>query len=143
MTMHAAISQAHQLKSLDPLIQNIPYANLLGIKASLIKDEILFHLPSSQAHIGNPTLPAMHGGVVGGFMEISAALHLMYSMEVQAAPKVINFSIEYLRAGFLVDTYARCQIVRLGRKVAHISATCWQADENKPIATSRTHFLLK
>lgn len=143
MKMQTAILQAHKLKSLNPLIQNIPYANLLGVKASLIKDEILFHLPSSQTHIGNPTLPAMHGGVVGGFMEISAALHLMYRMEAHEAPKVINFSIEYLRAGFILDTYARCQIVRQGRKVAHISATCWQTDENKPIATSRTHFLLR
>ena len=69
--------KARQLESLTSLIEKIPYAKFLGIQAKIEGGEIEFHLPPSRSHIGNPTLPAMHGGAVSGFMELSAALHLL------------------------------------------------------------------
>lgn len=142
MIMRNAVIKARQLQSIDPLIAAIPYAGLLGIRAKIEGHDIGFHLPPSRSNIGNLTLPAMHGGAVSGFMELSAALHLIYVMEASTVPKVVDFSIEYVRAGLLVDTYARCQVVRQGRKVAHVAVICWQAAEDKPIATARAHFLL-
>lgn len=134
--------EARQLESLTSLIEKIPYAKFLGIQAKIEGGEIEFHLPPSRSHIGNPTLPAMHGGAVSGFMELSAALHLLYVMKTPKIPKVVDFSIEYVRAGTLVDTFARCEVVRQGRKLALVAVTCWQADEKKPTATARVHFLL-
>ena len=135
--------KARQLESLGSLINKIPYAKFLGIQAKIEGDEIGFHLPPSRSHIGNPTLPAMHGGAMSGFMELSAVLHLLYVMEAPKIPKVVDFSIEYVRAGVLADTFARCEVVRQGRKLALVAVTCWQADEKKPIATARVHFLLQ
>jgi len=50
------------------LIESIPYAKTLGIEAELDGEGLLLVLPFLKSNIGNPTLPALHGGAIGGFM---------------------------------------------------------------------------
>ena len=106
--------------------EKIPYAKFLGIQASVENDDILFTLPAQPMLVGNPTLPAVHGGVVGAFMELSAIFHLVAKMERPAMPKTINFSLDFLRPTRLQDTYARCSLERQGRHIANLSVTTFQ-----------------
>jgi acyl-coenzyme A thioesterase PaaI-like protein len=123
-------------------LDRIPYAVYLGIRAEVQEQDILFILPGDRKLIGNPTLPALHGGVVGAFMEQAAALHLIARMAEPVLPKVINFSLDYLRPARLRDTYARCSVIRQGRQIANVSITAWQDDMEAPNAIARTHFLI-
>ncbi len=125
----------------DPnlLLEAIPYARLLGMKAQSVS---LFHLPPSKSNIGNPTLPALHGGAVGGFMEMAAIAHTMMIMDVLRVPKVIGFSISYIRPGRFLDTYARCEVERFGRKMVNVGIQAWQEDEKVHIAKASVQFLL-
>lgn len=50
-------------------LEKTPYAVYLGIRAEVECNDILFVLPADRKLVGNPTLPAIHGGVVGAFME--------------------------------------------------------------------------
>jgi hypothetical protein len=68
---------AHARGDYAPLLQLIPYAGLIGIECSRVGDDLLFRLPANKDNIGNPLLPAIHGGVIAGFMELAAALHLL------------------------------------------------------------------
>lgn len=139
-----ALQNARQRKDASRLVDAIPYAGLLGMLAEYNNDnEIEFLLPPSKGNIGNPTLPAIHGGALGGFMEMSAGLHLMLTTSVIAMPKVVDFSIDYVRAGRLVETFCRCDVVRQGRTVANVAVTAWQVDVKDPIATARAHFILE
>ncbi|MFT6916531.1 MAG: hypothetical protein ACJAWL_002871 [Motiliproteus sp.] len=124
------------------LLEALPYAKLLGIRTLNEGPELLFHLPPSRSNVGNPTLPALHGGAIAGFMEMSAAIHLLINMPIPKVPRVVDFSIDYLRAGLLEDTYARCSVVRQGRRLVNVSIHAWQRDQDKPIATARAHFLI-
>ena len=108
--------------------------------ASSIGEELLFRLPANKDNIGNPLLPAIHGGVIAGFMELSAAVHLLIATRAAGVPKIIDFSLDYLRAGQFRDTYARCQVWRQGRRVANVAITAWQTNQTEPIATARAHF---
>lgn len=83
------------------------------------------------------------GGVIAGFMELSAALYLLIFSESASIPRIIDFSIDYLRAGLYRDTYARCQLWRQGRRVTNVAITAWQGDPDQPIATARAHFKIK
>lgn len=141
--VHAQLRQAHARGDYAPLLQLIPYAGLIGIECSRDGDDLLFRLPASPDNIGNPLLPAIHGGVIAGFMELSAALYLLIFSESATIPKIIDFSIDYLRAGLYRDTYARCQLWRQGRRVTNVAITAWQADPAEPIATARAHFKIK
>lgn len=134
------VRQAHESNNYDPLLQMVPYARLIGIQCLRLGDEMVFRLPCNQDNIGNPTLPALHGGVIAGFMEHAAMLHLLMFMGSPHLPKIIDFSIDYLRAGLYRDTFAACQVWRQGRRVANVAVTAWQTNQAEPIATARCHF---
>jgi acyl-coenzyme A thioesterase PaaI-like protein len=136
------LRQAHEQGEYAPLLKLIPYAGLIGVECSRVGDELLFRLPANKDNIGNPLLPAIHGGVIAGFMELSAALHLLVATGSPGVPKIIDFSLDYLRAGQFRDTWARCQVCRQGRRVANVAITAWQSTEAEPIATARAHFKL-
>ncbi|MDH1010838.1 PaaI family thioesterase [Pseudomonas nicosulfuronedens] len=140
VSIEAMVRAAHESKNYDPLLEMIPYARLLGIRCLRLGDDAIFHLPANPDNIGNPTLPALHGGVIAGFMEQSALLHLLMFMGIPHMPKIIDFSIDYLRAGHFRDTYAQCQVWRQGRRVANVAITAWQTTRTEPIATARAHF---
>lgn len=137
------LQQAHERGDYGVLLQRIPYAALIGVECSRVGDELLFRLPANKDNIGNPLLPAIHGGVIAGFMELAASLHLLVSTGSPGVPKIIDFSLDYLRAGQFRDTWARCQVCRQGRRVANVAITAWQSTEAEPIATARAHFKLE
>ncbi|WP_409317273.1 PaaI family thioesterase [Pseudomonas sp. KCJK9016] len=134
------LQDAHEKGDYAPLLKLIPYAGLIGVECSRVGDDLLFKLPANKDNIGNPLLPAIHGGVIAGFMELSAALHLLIFTGAPGVPKIIDFSLDYLRAGQFRDTWARCQVCRQGRRVANVAVTAWQSTEGEPIATARAHF---
>jgi acyl-coenzyme A thioesterase PaaI-like protein len=137
------LRQAHERGDYGLLLQRIPYAKLIGVECSRLGDELRFCLPANRDNIGNPLLPAIHGGVIAGFMELAAALHLLVFTGSPGVPKIIDFSLDYLRAGQFRDTYATCQVCRQGRRVANVAITAWQSTEAEPIATARAHFKIE
>jgi len=142
MSFEKNLQQAQSSGEFQPLVEAIPYAQLIGLKFQRFGQDVLFQLPKNDDNIGNPILPAIHGGVIGGFMELSASLHLMMSMDTGTLPKMIDFSLDYLRAGRHQDTFAECQVWRQGSRVANVAITAWQTERSSPIATARAHFLL-
>lgn len=124
------------------LVDRVPYASFLGIQAEARGEDVSFSLPMKESNLGNPTLPALHGGAIAGFMEQSALIYLMLAMGEPKIPKTIDFSIDYLRAGHYRDTFAECSVTRLGRRVANVSIIAWQTTRREPITTARAHFLL-
>ena len=142
MNMLDLIKQARDEKDFAGLIDKVPYAHLIGMKGMSIGTELLFILPAQETNIGNPTLPALHGGCIGGFMETCAIFHVLASVETERFPKVIDFSLDFLRPGRFLDTYASCEVVRQGRKVVNVSIKAWQTTRAEPIANARTHLLL-
>lgn len=141
-TLPEHLQQAIASGDVSQLIQQIPYAQLLGLDYYALGDEIIYTLGKNDDNLGNPMLPALHGGVIGGFMETAAALHIMLSAKTTRIPKVVDFSLDYLRPGQHRDTFAKCSFVRQGRKIANVSISAWQTSENTPIATARAHFLM-
>ncbi len=140
LSLNQLVREAHEKNDYDGLLSLIPYAKLLGIECLRLGDDMVFRLPANKDCIGNPILPALHGGVIAGFMEHSAMLHLLMFMGIPHLPKIIDFSIDYLRAGNYRDTYAKCLVWRQGRRVANVAITAWQTTQDEPIATARAHF---
>jgi acyl-coenzyme A thioesterase PaaI-like protein len=140
MTTQLLVERAKQEKNYDLVIQAMPYAKLIGMTCIPIGRSLIFKLPPNEDNIGNPTLPAIHGGVIAGFMEMSATLHAVLTQDT-SIPKVVDFSIDYLSPGRLEETFAECQIIRLGTKILNVSVICWQETKKKPVATARVHLL--
>lgn len=127
---------------LEALINFNPYIAFLGIKFENNDGKIIAHLPFKHENIGNPMLPAIHGGVIAASMEIVSLAQLMIEGELKKPPKTIDVSIDYLRSGRAQNMYCKAAIFKLGRRVANIEAIAWQDNENKPIAKLHGNFLI-
>jgi uncharacterized protein (TIGR00369 family) len=120
----------------------IPYATFLGVRAELKGDELTLVLPYSEHLLGNPLLPALHGGVVGALMELTAITQLAIASKSETFPKTIDVGFDYLRSGRPVDVYARAKVIKIGRRIANVQAEAWQGERGQPIAAMHGHFLV-
>ncbi len=137
-----AAADAGTKVDLGALVAAIPYARYLGIQVDRKGTEITTILPFARHLIGNPVLPALHGGVVGGFLETTAMLQAIFEAGGAEMPRPVDINIDYLRSGRPVDTYARAVITKQGRRVINIHAHAWQEEHDRPIATLRGHLLM-
>jgi len=119
-----------------------PYARFLGLEADVEGAAVVTRLPFRQALVGNVMLPAVHGGVVAAFLELTALAQLAHVAPAGRTPKTVDATIDYLRATRAKTTFGRATIVRIGRRVANLHVTAWQDDETRPVATLRGHFEL-
>jgi len=127
---------------LGPMVQSIPYANFLDLRIDIKGDEFTCILPFEKKLIGNPVLPALHGGATGGFLECAGLFYLLWKMDTKTLPKTIDFNIDYLRTGQPRDTFANVVMVKLGRRVANLRIEAWQSSPDKPIALGHCNFML-
>jgi uncharacterized protein (TIGR00369 family) len=138
------------IEALSAVFAAVPYARFLGIRFELKGDELTAVLPFQQKLIGNPILPALHGGVIGAMMEITAVGQIYLALDAASGagpriakrPKTIDVSIDYLRSGRPIDTFARAHVTKLGRRIANARVEAWQTDRKDPIATLHGHFLV-
>lgn len=146
--------------ALTALVDSVPYMRFLGITFERRGDELTGVLNYSDRLIGNPFLPAIHGGVTAAFLEITAAItlnwfHLWPDIEsgvldplemaqgkLPRSPKTINFTIDYLRSGLPRDAYARATVSRAGRRYASVRVQAWQDHQDKLFAQGTGHFLM-
>jgi uncharacterized protein (TIGR00369 family) len=129
-------------RDLLSFLERVPYARFIGMQATLHGDEMTGVLPYAPHLIGNPSLPALHGGVIGAFMELTAIAQLSIAEPQARLPRTVDINVDYLRSGRPVDTYARALIKRAGRRIANVQVEAWQEARSNPIAALRGHFLL-
>ena len=146
------LSHFGDVESLHALLENTPYTRMLGIgvadepvqrPASAESEAPVLVLRFSDDIIGNVRLPAIHGGVIGAFLETTALATLIWASDSEFLPKTIDISFEYLRSGKPRDTYAYATLTKHGRRVANVSVVAWQEDPARPIAAAHGHFLIK
>ena len=77
-------------------------------------------------HTSNLNLPALHGGVIGALLEITAVTQLLFDTSCERLPKTIDLSVDYLRSGRPQPTYGRAIVTRHGRRVANVRSEIWQ-----------------
>jgi len=132
------------LEQVRAMLERIPYARFLGVQVELAGDEMTAILPYAERLVGNPALPALHGGAISAFMEMTALAQLSISEAGGLArqPRPIGVSVEYLRSGRPVTTFARASIKKVGRRIANVHVEAWQEARAAPIAALRGHFLV-
>ncbi len=146
--------------ALRALVAGIPFVRFLGIAFERHGDELTAVLRFEGMQVGNPDLPALHGGVTAAFLETAALVELGWQslwQEIESGrldaesltpgtlprmPKTIGMTVDYLRSGLPRDTYARARVNRSGRRYASVSAEAWQDNRMRPIAQATGHFLM-
>ena len=153
-------AEAQMDAALAAMADAVPYNRFIGVGFDRLGDELTARLPFKEPLIGNPFLPAIHGGVTGAFLEITALTQLGWERcrtalseggeEAEAIlagsfppwPRTIDITVDYLRSGRPRDTFARARVQKAGRRVAHVHVEAWQDDRTRPIAMLRGNFLM-
>jgi uncharacterized protein (TIGR00369 family) len=141
-TLLERLTAAKAAHDYQGLIDLVPYARFLGLTAELAGDELITTMRFGAHLIGNPSLPALHGGTLGALLESAAIFQLLWRAETIVLPKTITLTVDYLRSGAPVDTHARGTITRQGRRVTNVRMEAWQADRAAPVATAHAIFLV-
>jgi acyl-coenzyme A thioesterase PaaI-like protein len=146
--------------ALHRLVEGVPYIRFLGVRFERRGDELTAVLPFDEKLIGNPLLPALHGGAIGAFLEIAAVVELDWAIvwermegggaaaeAIEAGrfppmPKTIDFTVDYLRSGLPRDAYARARVNRMGRRYASVHVEAWQDNRARLFAQATAHFLM-
>lgn len=146
--------------ALTALVSSIPYTSFLGVTFDRRGDELTGIMHYSDDLIGNPILPALHGGATAAFLEVTAILTLSWSLiwpdlengkidadglapdTLPRLPKTIGLTVDYLRSGLPRDAYARAEVTRAGRRYASVRAVAWQDNRERPIAQIAGRFLM-
>lgn len=142
MTLIERLAQARAANDYQAFIDAVPYARFLNLTAGMVGDELVTTMRYHDGLIGNPALPALHGGTLGALLESAAIFELLWRAETIVLPKTITVTVDYLRSGAAVDTHARGIVTRHGRRVTNVRMEAWQTDRNTPVATAHAIFLV-
>lgn len=139
--LDAAVLSAHSNGDYQPVLDALPYARFTGMRATLSGEVVRLCLPFQQSLVGNRSLPAFHGGVVGALLESAALLQLVHERG-SPIPKTIDFTVDYLRVARAEDLFAVADVQRKGRRIANVRMRAFQQREDEPVALGRGNFLL-
>ena len=146
--------------ALNALVEGMPYARFMGISFDRRGDELTAVMAYNEKLIGNPFLPALHGGAIASFLEVAAIVQLGWQtlwddieqgrrapedltpQTMPRLPKTIDFTVDYLRAGLPRDCYARARVNRSGRRYASVHVEAWQDNRARLLAQATGHFLM-
>jgi acyl-coenzyme A thioesterase PaaI-like protein len=123
-------------------LQNLPYVRMLGFDIAQDEAGLRGLLPYQEHLIGNPLVPALHGGVVAALLHFTAAAQLMLDAAEAKIPQVFTCTIEYLASPDLQDSFATAEIVSRSRRFANVRATAWQPHTGKMISAATMQFLV-
>lgn len=146
-TLVERLTAAKEAGDYQGLFEAIPYARFLGLEAELVpreggEGELITTMRFAPHLIGNPALPALHGGTTGALLESAAIFELLWRAESIVLPKTITFTVDYLRSAAAADTHARGFITRQGKRVTNVRIEAWQDDRSRPVATANAIFLV-
>lgn len=134
-----------ELAGYDPAVlirffeQGIPFNAHLGLRVeSLSRARCLLRLPPRPELVGNPALPAVHGGVLSALADTAGGMAVFTALPAGYSVSTVDLRVDYLRPG-KVDAllYASATLVRLGNRVAVANCDIWQGDPENVIAQAR------
>jgi len=127
--------------TVEEIVAAMPYARFLGIQSGEESGELITRMPFRHQLVGNRHLPAIHGGVVGALLEMAAILEVVHQTGGERIPRPINFNVNYLRTARPLECAASAEVVKLGKRIAHVRVLAWQDDRTKPFASGYGNFL--
>jgi acyl-coenzyme A thioesterase PaaI-like protein len=134
MTLEERLAEARKSGDYQALFDIVPYSKFLGLSARLDGTELVTTMTFAPHLIGNPALPALHGGTLGALLESAAIFELLVRAETIVLPKTITLTVDYLRSARPLDTHAR--------RVTNVRVEAWQEDRANLVATANAIFLV-
>ena len=127
---------------LDGLIRHPPFHQWMGVTATAVeRGRVVLSIPPNPDFVGNPFIPAVHGGIVAALIDLAGGAALF--AELKFPTPTIDMRVDYLRpaiAGKRLDAEAR--VKSLGKTVAFVDIDVTDEDR-RLVATGRCTYSVK
>lgn len=121
MTREAPGRRRDSGEGLHALIQRSPFNRLLGMRGERAKDgECTIVLDVRDEHVGDPSRPALHGGVVSALVDTAGGFAAWSTLGEHESVSTVDLLVDYLEPGRVAGPLrAEAQVTRKGNRVCH------------------------
>lgn len=127
-----------------PELKLSTYARSIGLDVESWEDGApVLGIDYVPAISGNPGM--FHGGVISTVLEAAAVAALDANLRASHGAALLtplNSTVQFLRAAGEERVFASGRIVKVGRRLANVAVTLWQADRDKPAATAIVNIVI-
>jgi uncharacterized protein (TIGR00369 family) len=114
--------------------QLIPYNRHLGIKVGALRPGFArLELPFRAEFIGNPLLPAIHGGVLSMLIDTCGGAAVWTQITIHDRVSTVDLRVDYLRPGPPRDLACEGTVLRTGNRVGVADMKVFAIDEPERI----------
>jgi uncharacterized protein (TIGR00369 family) len=124
----------------------IPFNKWLGMKIEhMERGHVIASIPWRPEIVGDPTVPALHGGVIGAVADATGGMAVWSLLDNPASRlSTVDMRVDYLRPGKQEKLIASSHVVRLGARLGWADVRLYHPGrENELIATGRAVYTIK
>jgi len=116
-----------------------PFLAFLGMGFETVEEgRVVMRVTFRPELIGNPELPALHGGVVSALLDTCGGAAVWTRIGPDDRVSTVDLRVDYLRPGKPEDLLAEARVIRVGNRVGVTELRAWQEGSGgEPIAVGR------
>lgn len=122
---------------IENFFQNvIPFNRFLGMKVTHMEKGLMqLSMEFRPEFIGNPVLPALHGGVISSLLDTAGGASVWSQIDPTDRVSTVDLRVDYLRPGRPEPLVGQGRVVRAGNRVGVAELRAWHPGrEDKPVA---------
>lgn len=125
--------------------QSIPFNRFLGLRCLEIHPgRVRVELPFRPELIGNPLIPALHGGAISAMLDTTGGLAVWSEARPGDGVSTIDIRVDYLRPGREERLIGAASVVRLGNRVGVAELRAFHPGaEDRPVAAGMGVYSVK
>ncbi|MFC1706036.1 hotdog fold thioesterase [Planctomycetota bacterium] len=114
----------------------IPFNRYLGMSVLDIEPGLArLQLPFRDEFVGNPEIPALHGGVVSTLLDTVGGAAVWSGVEAHDRVSTVDLRVDFLRPGRSELLVGQGRVVRLGNRVGVVELRAYHhGAEDRPVA---------
>ena len=125
----------------------IPWARRHGfaqmLAAMMARSGETFTLMPTEELVGNPMLPALHGGAIASFLEMAAQLALAPALAPGQSCRLISVNLQFLAPARQVAIQTTPKVIRVGRRIAVVHAEAVERSGTCRLCSAQMEFAIQ
>lgn len=124
----------------------IPFNKWLGMKVEDIdRGRVTISIPWRPEIVGDPTVPALHGGVIGAVADATGGIAVWTTLEnPMSRVSTVDMRVDYLRPGKQEKLIAEAIVIRSGGRLGWADVRLYHPTrETDLVATARAVYAIK
>lgn len=145
MTLKLEVPTCSAARLAEIFESHIPFNRFLGLRClEIAGGSVRVELPYRPEHVGNPEIPALHGGVISATLDTTGGLAVWSQAGPNDRVSTIDLRVDFLRPGRAEPLIAVARVVRVGNRVGVAELRAFHPGaEDRPVAAGMGVYSVK